>query len=259
MSEQIRGTGQYDLESLRRYEWIFGENFLSSGAQETAHEAAQWFGLRPGMRVLDAGSGLGGTAFLFAGVYGSTTTGVDVLSEMVDAARTRARLQGVARVEFVAGDIASIALPPQSYDAIYSKDAFLHIHDKRTLMERLFYLLAPGGRLFFTDYLRGTEQGGEEFESYAAASGYALATAQQYTTLLSDCGFACVAHADRTPRLVQILRGDLEKMRGHDGANAPGIHDLDYLIQRWELKLRCQQSGEMKWGRFTATRNESGK
>ncbi|GMW01806.1 MAG: hypothetical protein AMXMBFR84_29430 [Candidatus Hydrogenedentota bacterium] len=250
--------GQYSAESLRRYEWIFGKNYLSSGALEVAEKAAKWFELQTNSRVLDVGSGLGGTAIHFAQVHGATVTGLDVLAQMKDEASKRAEACGLSGIDFLTGDIVNAPLPRESFNAVYSKDSFLHVHDKRALAKALYRVLVPGGRLFFADYLRGVDRGGVEFEAYASASHYALATAHQYTDLLQDAGFADVKYEDATPRLIQILRADIKFMTSRQSdPHAPGNADIEYLADRWELKIRCLRSGEMKWGIFKARRNEA--
>lgn len=251
----IAATGQYSTESLRRYEWIFGKDFLSSGALETAHEAARALGLGEGCRVLDVGSGLGGTALLFAEEYSATVTGLDVLPQMVAQARKRAVARGGGRVEFVHGDILTAPVRAESFDAVFSKDSFLHVHDKPRLMKKLFTLLAPGGRIHFTDYLRAKARGGDEFEEYVAGSSYTLATPEEYETCMGEAGFEGFSFVDRSHRLIEILQADINRMETAKGdEHGPGKRDIEYLRDRWLLKIRCLRGGDMKWGSFTARR-----
>ena len=252
-------NSQYGPESLNRYEWVFGKDFLSSGAQEVAHHAAQSLSLQPGDRVLDVGSGLGGTAFLFAETYAARVTGLDVLPQMIAESESRAIEKRIRDIAFILGDILTAPLPPKSFTAIYSKDSFLHIADKRLLMEKLFQSLVPGGKTFFSDYLRGTPQGSEEFESYAVGSRYALATSGEYVAALRDAGFTDVSFEDRTRRLMEILQCDAEKLQSVKSTpDALLRSDVDYLLARWELKRRCLRSGDMKWGSFSARRPSGG-
>ncbi|NUM55991.1 MAG: methyltransferase domain-containing protein [Candidatus Hydrogenedentes bacterium] len=249
----ILTSDQYSAESLRRYEWVFGKDFLSSGAQEMAKRAAQYFGIRPGFRVLDVGSGLGGAAFYFSGSCGATILGLDILPEMVAEARNRAETQGVTGVTFVCANVLTISIPAHSFDAVHSKDSFLHIRDKIGLARRLLQVLVPGGRLFFTDYLRGRARGSDEFESYAAGSAYELSTGEDYAASLLEAGFVDIEQVDWTGRLVEILWADIDRLRSAGPAKQelPQL-DVDYLLERWQLKVRCLQSGDMRWASFSA-------
>jgi len=247
--------GQYCPGSLARYEWIFGADFLSSGAQETALLAARALELGGGHSVLDVGSGFGGAAFYFASAYGAHVTGLDVLPQMAAEAQRRAHERRAANVVFVCGDVLTGPLPSAPFDAVYSKDSFLHIHGKDRLMTVLFGLLAPGGRIYFSDYLRGRDRGSEEFESYVADSAYGLAAFEGYRTAMQRAGFIDAVCEDRTDRLIEILVDDLAAIRAAKaGAAGPSGPDLDYLIARWELKLRCLRAGDMQWGSFFARR-----
>ena len=51
---------------ILRYEAIFGRTFVSVGGQTSTEEFVARLGLQPGMRVLDIGCGIGGSAFLMA-------------------------------------------------------------------------------------------------------------------------------------------------------------------------------------------------
>jgi phosphoethanolamine N-methyltransferase len=252
----VSQTGQYSLEGIRRYEWIFGPDFLSSGAREMAERAAKKLRLDPGARLLDIGSGLGGPAFYFAQACGAFVTGVDSLDTVVKEAIRRAREQCVPNVEFIHGDILGLPLDAASFDAIYSKDAFLHIPDKPALFAKIHALLKPGGALCFMDYLRGTPRGSPEFEEYVAASEYSLVTFDTYARHIGESGLTEAIGEDLTPRLLEILREDLALIGAGKDADStpPSSTDADYLTKRWRLKIRCCEAGDMKWGLFTARR-----
>ena len=60
--------GQYSRTSILRYEMIFGAGYISTGGAATTDDLCARLGpsLRPGARVLDVGSGIGGAAFHLA-------------------------------------------------------------------------------------------------------------------------------------------------------------------------------------------------
>ena len=60
--------GQYSRTGILRYEKIFGHGYVSTGGPETTEYLCSKLGarLRPGVRVLDVGSGIGGAAFHLA-------------------------------------------------------------------------------------------------------------------------------------------------------------------------------------------------
>ena len=251
--DTILASGQYSAASLGRYEWVFGQDFLSSGAMEMAQRAAQQLGLRPGLRVLDVGSGFGGSAFHFAGICGVQVLGLDILPAMVADAQWRACAKGLTGVEFICGDVLTAPIATQSFDSVYSKDSFLHVRDNRALANQLIEVLVPGGRLFVTDYLRGRKYGSNEFESYAASSGYELVTCDDYVSFMREAGFVDIRSLNWTTRLIDLLCADIDRLCAA-ASDTQGIaaSDAEYLLERWRLKVRCLRSGDMKWMSITA-------
>src|SRR5690349_2457802 len=150
-------NGQYSRTGILRYEKIFGDGYISTGGPETTDYLCSKLGdvLRPGVRVLDVGNGIGGAAFHLARTYGAEVTGIDLSPEMDAIARERARQADTPKpVTILLGDV--LTMPFQGkFDVIWSRDALMHIPDKPRLFSRLYDLLDPGGRLIVTDYARG--------------------------------------------------------------------------------------------------------
>ncbi|MBI2432704.1 MAG: methyltransferase domain-containing protein [Candidatus Hydrogenedentes bacterium] len=237
-------TPQYSPQSIARYECIFGRDFVSTGGLNTTKSLTAALGLRPGMRVLDVGCGLGGSVFHLAQAYGVEVLGIDVLPQMIDEAARRSRAYGISAVEFVLGDILQVDLPT-SFDLVYSRDAFLHIAQKPALFARLFACLRPGGILFFTDYARGHAQGSRAFEHYRAANSYDLHELDKYATLVRAAGFAEVGVTDRTEGFIAVLR---QEMQAIQTADIPlDEADRRYLVERWFHKVEYCQEGDMRW------------
>ena len=59
-------SSQYNLKGIKRYEWVFGPTFLSTGGRETTDMVLQQVQLPAHARILDVGSGIGGHSFLMA-------------------------------------------------------------------------------------------------------------------------------------------------------------------------------------------------
>ena len=95
--------GQYSRTSILRYEMIFGDGYISTGGAATTDDLCAGSGssLRPGVRVLDVGSGIGGAAFHLAKTYGAKVTGIDLAEEMVAIALERASRSGHGRLGHV--------------------------------------------------------------------------------------------------------------------------------------------------------------
>jgi phosphoethanolamine N-methyltransferase len=250
--------GQYSRNSILRYEKIFGRHYISTGGAETTEDLCTRLGatLRPGIRVLDVGSGIGGAAFHLATRYGARVTGIDLAEEMVAIALNRANEEELAdKIEFILGDVMETPFPSR-FDLIWSRDALMHVPDKPRLFARLFSLLDRGGRIVITDYARGKMPGSPAFEEYIAQTGYHVLEPEAYGKLLEAAGFEDVRVDDATERFVDILRRESGRLveRRSDFLTVFSEADLTYLIDRWRMKERFCEAGDMKWGIFLGTR-----
>jgi ubiquinone/menaquinone biosynthesis C-methylase UbiE len=109
-------------------------------------------GLRPGMRVLDVGSGPGDVSFTAAGLVGPTGTvlGVDAAPEMVELARARAAEKGLSTVHFMRTAIDAIALD-EPVDAVIGRLILMHLPDPAATLRHLSSFVRPGGVIAFSE------------------------------------------------------------------------------------------------------------
>ncbi len=59
---------QYSINSILQYEHIFGKHFVSPGGPDTTEQFVKLLNLKPRQKLLDVGSGIGGSAFYMAKV-----------------------------------------------------------------------------------------------------------------------------------------------------------------------------------------------
>lgn len=108
--------------------------------------------LAEGDAVLDLGAGAGMDVFLAAKQVGSSgrVVGVDLTERMVEIARSALRDAGIehATVERRRAPPLDVDGP---FDVITSNGVLNLIPDKEAVLDRLYELLAPGGRLVLSD------------------------------------------------------------------------------------------------------------
>ncbi len=250
--------GQYTRAGILRYEKVFGTGYVSTGGPETTEYLCQKLVLapRPGLRVLDVGSGIGGAAFHLARTYGADVLGIDLAPEMGKIAHERSEdYHGSGHVEFRLGDVLTETFPHR-FDLIWSRDALMHVPDKPRLFKRLFDLTAPGGKLVITDYACGESFVNPEFDAYIRSTGYHVVSPREYGRLLQGAGYQGVDVEDATERFVDILRRESQRLglNRSEFLSAFSEADLDYLLDRWAMKDRFCESGAMKWGIYVAHR-----
>jgi phosphoethanolamine N-methyltransferase len=250
VKQEFLDTSQYLTSSILQYEAVYGEDFVSPGGRQMATELIGRMGLVPGSRVLDVGCGLGGSAFLMAREYGLQVEGIDLSKNMLELANAKLSAYGLAEnVKLKCGDCLELECA-ECYDAVYSRDVFLHIEDKHRLFSVLKKSLHPGGQLLFTDYCCGDQPWSEDFSAYVKDRGYCLHTLSDYAGLIAEAGFEQVDYEDITDRFIEILESDLERIAGMN------IDDTDRvkLEQSWSQKVRRSRAGDHRWGLFTAVK-----
>ncbi len=233
---------QYQPRAIEQYEAVYGRNFVSPGGLESARNCIGRLGLRQGMHVLDVGCGLGGSAFCMAREHGVSVLGIDISANMIESARQRLEDEGLERlVTLEQQDVMALDMTRHAgrYQVVYSRDAFLHIHGKARLFERLRQLLSLGGLLFFTDYCCGEGLPSPAFAAYMRDRQYDLRTVRQYQRLLEDAGFAQAHAQDHTAQFLNILDIELSRI-GHDAEHAA-------IRQSWIDKIGRAQAGEQGW------------
>jgi SAM-dependent methyltransferase len=103
-------------------------------------------GIRPGMRVLDIGSGAGDVAFLIAGIVGpgGGVVGVDRAPAALVAARSRAEERGLHHVTFLEGDPAEMSFD-DPFDALVGRYILMFQDRPAELLRRAARHVKPGG------------------------------------------------------------------------------------------------------------------
>jgi sarcosine/dimethylglycine N-methyltransferase len=150
IEQALRAVGK-DPSAVRPADLAPLEDFHTLGRLATV-QLAELVGVTRQDRVLDAGTGIGGTARFLASEYACVVTGVDLTEEYCDTARWLNESTGLAdRISILHGDILDLPFADGSFDVIFSQHVQMNVADKVALYAEARRVLAPGGRLAMWD------------------------------------------------------------------------------------------------------------
>jgi SAM-dependent methyltransferase len=151
----LRAAGK-DPDRLLRADLGLLEDFHTMGPIATS-QLTQLAKITKEDHVLDAGSGIGGTARFLADQYGCTVTAVDLTEEYCETSRWLNRLTGLDHLISVhQGDVTDLPLPDAAFQVVISQHVQMNVADKARLYREARRVLVPGGRLAIWDLTAGT-------------------------------------------------------------------------------------------------------
>jgi SAM-dependent methyltransferase len=166
--------------------------------------------LHQGETVLDLGSGGGIDVLLSAKRVGPTgkAYGLDMTDEMLALARENAAKAEATNVEFLKGYIEDVPLPDASVDVIISNCVINLSTDKPKVIDEMFRVLRPGGRVGISDVVAA--DGLSEADRLARGSFVGCIAGalglSEYSDLLMQAGFENIA-IDITHELADEIYG----------------------------------------------------
>lgn len=98
--------------------------------------------------VLDIGCGAGGKSLYYLSCGAKTVTGIDVVERYKEESESLARELNLEGFRFVCGDAAKTSFDDNSFDTIIMNDAMEHVNDPAAVLEEVYRILKPGGRLY---------------------------------------------------------------------------------------------------------------
>ena len=227
---------------------------------------AERLDLQPGMRVLDAGCGVGGTARYLAREHGATVTGITISPIQLAQARERSR---TARdgVSYELRDFTDTTFDAGSYDRAFALESACYAERKEGLLEELHRVLCPGGRVVVADGFRARRGlGRRALHDYRRfCDGWALPGldhVDDFGAKLEAAGFDEVEYVDLR-RAVLPTAVILEGMAAVGWLTLGAVTKANWLPRRWYdhgmaclSQRRLFQKGALTYGVFCGRRSQ---
>jgi len=179
-----------DLDRLQPADLGMLEDFHTMGRIATS-QLVDLAGITRRTEVLDAGSGVGGTARYVAERYGCTVTAVDLTEEYCDTSRWLNHLVGLDdRITVQCADVTALPFVDGAFQVVVSQHVQMNVADKEGLYREARRVLADGGVLAMWDITRARDAAWTNAEALWALRGTESLANRYLSTLDRTVGFA---------------------------------------------------------------------
>jgi SAM-dependent methyltransferase len=124
------------------------ESVLRSHRTRTVENSAAYLVpyLRPGLSVLDVGSGPGTiTVDLAERVAPGRVTALETSQAVVELTRAEAARRGCTTIDFLVGDVHALELPDACFDVVHAHQVLQHVADPVGALREMMRICRPGG------------------------------------------------------------------------------------------------------------------
>ena len=221
-------------------------------------ELARAAAIRADDLVLDLCCGLGGPARYQALSRRCRVIGLDYNEGRVKGAVDLTRRVNLARrARFLRGDAQALPFQPESFDAVLSQEALLHVPDKAKALAEACRVLKAGGRIAFTDWIAGGGLSDADREiMWKGVAAQSIQTINQYLVLLRDAGFVEVRVVNLSALWVPILRERLAMYRRlrEETCIRTGVDSHADYVAFYERFVGLVEQGALGGARFAGTK-----
>jgi ubiquinone/menaquinone biosynthesis C-methylase UbiE len=222
--DALRRSGK-DLDHLAPADLSPVDEFHVGGRQATIDFAAQ-LEPKPGMALLDIGSGLGGASRYFTHEHDCRVTGIDLTEEYVRVAAALAGRVGLGeRVTYRQGSALALPFDTGTFDGAYMLHVGMNIEDKAAVFAEVRRVLRPNGVFGIYDVMREHDGALSYPVPWASIEATSFVVgAPTYRRLLEAAGFAVRKERSRRAFAIEFFR----QMRAAASGGPPplGLHVL---------------------------------
>jgi SAM-dependent methyltransferase len=168
-------------------------------------------GITSDQHVLDAGSGIGGTARFVADTCGCHVTAVDLTDEYCETSRWLNQLVGLDdRIVVQQADVIELPFADGTFDVVFSQHVQMNIADKSRLYAEARRVLVNDGRIALWDIVSGDGRQLDYPLPWAdQPSRSHLATADELRAVIESAGFTIDHWADLTDQAASLMQAIL--------------------------------------------------
>lgn len=200
-----------DLDHLKPSDLALLEDFHTMGRIATS-QLVELIGITPTDEVLDAGSGIGGTARFVADTYACRVAAIDLTAEYCDINRWLNHVVELSdRISVQQANVTELPFIDATFGVVLSQHVEMNVADKRRLYQEARRVLVSGGRLGIWDITAG-ERGQLRYPlPWADRPELShLATPDRLRAIIESAGFAIEHWVDLTDEATAFMQAFLQ-------------------------------------------------
>lgn len=264
---RVLAESYYDSDEADKfYTTIWGGEDLHLGIYDDTTDIRQasretvkrMLGVLPALnqdsKVIDLGSGYGGSARHLVKETGAHVTCLNLSDTQNDHNRLVTQSEGMQnKIDIQHADFEDIPAANDSFDAVWSQDAFLHAAARDRVIAEAFRVLKPGGHMVFTDPMQVDGIDPDLLsEIYSRLALSSLGSVNYYKDLTSKVGFELIDYVDLSKHLpthYTRIKQELELRRAEveETANSAFVDTALSGLENW---IQGGKKGWLSWGIF---------
>jgi SAM-dependent methyltransferase len=227
------------------------------GGRAAVETLARRAAITPGARVLDVCAGLAGPARVLAARFGARVAALDLNASRCAGGARLTRLVGLERlVRSVRADAQGLPFRRGAFTAVISQEGLLHVPDKGRVLAECARVLAPSGRIAFTDWIATPRLADNERARLGTwMAAVTIQGIEGYRALLSRAGFAGVEAEDLSAEWVGILQRRFAMYRSLRDDTVRRLGEARYAEyhQLYAFFVGLVEAGKLGGARFSAS------
>jgi sarcosine/dimethylglycine N-methyltransferase len=205
-------------------------------------------------RVIDLGSGYGGSARYLAKNYGCSVCCLNVSTLQNQRNQQLNQAQNLTSlIDVKEGSYEDIPYPNESFDIVWLQDSMIHSGNRRQVLAESRRVLKRGGELIFTDTLQNDNCSSEQLQpAFNRLQVDDAGSFLFYRNTLEELGFKKISVVDLSKHVhTHYIRIREELMMRYDELiKQTSKEAIDNTLKSIEPWINFYQKGEMQWGLF---------
>ena len=173
------------------------KRFLTEALSTFLEQIVPTFGLLPGQKILDVGTGTGILIPFLLKAVGPTgqVSAIDYAEKMVKICK--AKYAHLPNVTFTVQQVETLDFPSQTFDAVTCFGLFPHLENKEKALRQLNRILKTNGKLIIAHALSSREIKAHHHNASSVVAKDILPTAAMMKKLLKQAGFEKINIIDK--------------------------------------------------------------